>query len=315
MAKGKWVSGLTGEMTQLEAARRVLYVRLTIVGEHLPRVLEESERDPEHVHQLRVGTRRADAGLRIFASCLPSSTYKYARKKLRKLRRAAGEARDWDVFRLEVLGRLPGRCNTEHPGLDFLAGYALAQRHVVQPALEKACRRALPFTEVIDRTLEELQSPANSKATATLGGLARRLLGEIHDKLAPLASGNLDDVEHLHQIRILSKRLRYAMEIFTGCFPARFRNVLYAQVEEVQEVLGRANDSVVAQARLETLAVRFQQTCPDTWPRLRPGIEELLAFHQKRIPEERERFRHWWASWSREGGVELRKMMLSRSRR
>ena len=45
------------------------------------------------------------AALSIFALCLPSKVYKRARKQLRRLRRAAGEARDWDVFLMELRER------------------------------------------------------------------------------------------------------------------------------------------------------------------------------------------------------------------
>ena len=49
-------------------------------------------------HQLRVATRRAGAALEIFRDCLPEKDYQTARKQLRRLRRAAGAARDWDVL-------------------------------------------------------------------------------------------------------------------------------------------------------------------------------------------------------------------------
>jgi CHAD domain-containing protein len=49
-----------------------------------------------------------------------------------------------------------------------------------------------------------------------------------------------------HRVRILGKRLRYAMEIFADCFPPEFNEQYYPTVEEMQEILGRANDSHVA---------------------------------------------------------------------
>src|SRR5437870_2343843 len=102
MPDGKWIGGLKADTPLPEAARHVLFVRLEVVRDHLPRVIHEAERDPEHVHQLRVGTRRADAALRIFRPCLPEKVYRAARRRLRRLRRAAGEARDWDVFLLRL---------------------------------------------------------------------------------------------------------------------------------------------------------------------------------------------------------------------
>ncbi|MFO0846796.1 MAG: CHAD domain-containing protein, partial [Gemmataceae bacterium] len=88
MADGKWVRGLTPETPPLEAARLVLARRLAVVTESLPKAIREAHRDPEFVHQLRVGTRRADSALRIFRRCLPGRSYREARERLREVRRA-----------------------------------------------------------------------------------------------------------------------------------------------------------------------------------------------------------------------------------
>src|SRR5919204_6722773 len=98
MADGKWIPDLTAATPLADAARRVLIVRLEAVRDYLARALSDSDKDPEYVHQLRVATRRARAALDIFAPCLPAKTYKTAKKHLKGIRRAAGEARDWDVF-------------------------------------------------------------------------------------------------------------------------------------------------------------------------------------------------------------------------
>src|SRR6266849_6032966 len=105
MADGKWISELTAETPLADAARRVLMMRLEVVHRFLPLAVREAAKDPEYVHQLRVGTRRAGAALVIFKDCLPAKIYKKARKELKKVRRAAGQARDWDVFVLALAER------------------------------------------------------------------------------------------------------------------------------------------------------------------------------------------------------------------
>src|SRR5438045_3922551 len=106
MADGKWVAGLRPDMPLSEAARTVLGVRLGTVQEHVPGAMKAAEKDPEHVHQLRVSTRRADAAMRIFRECLPGRVYHGTRARLRTIRRAAGAARDWDVFLIALRDRL-----------------------------------------------------------------------------------------------------------------------------------------------------------------------------------------------------------------
>src|SRR5438552_2313389 len=102
MADEKWIAGLRGDMPGSEAARRTLTLRLGAVRDRLPAAVFHADEDVEHVHQLRVSTRRAAAALRLFADCLPERMHKKTRKSLKALRRSAGEARDWDVF-LEML--------------------------------------------------------------------------------------------------------------------------------------------------------------------------------------------------------------------
>jgi integrase/recombinase XerD len=63
MADGKWIPGLTAEMPVAEAARAVLAARFEVVRHCLPLAVEKPYEDVEHVHQLRVGTRRAGAAL------------------------------------------------------------------------------------------------------------------------------------------------------------------------------------------------------------------------------------------------------------
>ena len=50
------------------------------------------------MHQLRVATRRAAATVRIFDALLPQRRMRRLNKCLRKIRRAAGTARDLDVL-------------------------------------------------------------------------------------------------------------------------------------------------------------------------------------------------------------------------
>ena len=105
MADGKWIEGLTPEMGVAEAATAVLAARFEVVRHFLPLAAEKPYDDPEYVHQLRVGTRRAAAALRVFADCLPRKHLRTLRRRLREIRRAAGDARDWDVFLLGFASR------------------------------------------------------------------------------------------------------------------------------------------------------------------------------------------------------------------
>jgi len=105
------------------------------------------------------------------------------------------------------------------------------------------------------------------------------------------------DYEHLHRVRIFGKRLRYAMEVFSCCFPKEFRDKIYPTVEKMQEILGQANDSHVAVQHLSSLRDHMFKTRPGDWRRWKPGVERSLNFHQRRLVQQRRQFLAWWARW------------------
>src|SRR5262249_1748466 len=125
-----------------------------------------------------------------------------------------------------------------------------------------------------------------------------RLLQELHDA----ASGDLTDYDHLHQVRIAGKRLRYAMEVFVDCFDPPFKEQLYPAVEQMQELLGAANDSHVASQRLAEVIERLRVHRAADWRHFRPGIESLRRQHDQRVERQRQEFIQWWDKWQQSGG-------------
>jgi len=307
VADGKWINDLSSSTPLEEAARRVLEVRLRVVHDHLPRVLTKADRDPEHVHQLRVATRRADAALRIFADCLPKRVYQSARRRLRGLRRAAAAARDWDVFRLALMKRGSNPEKKERAGMDFLLGYAGGQRAAAQQILQTSASEQLSDLNKFQTQL--LDSIHHGEGDGTLLDLARPLLAGLHGKLEQAVAGDLTDYSQLHQVRIAGKRLRYAMEVFADCFPPSFREQLYPLVEEMQEILGRANDCHMAGTRMAELRKQLKLVLPHDWPRFQPAVEGLLRAYQRRLPRERRAFLGWWARWQEKGGPALHSLV------
>jgi CHAD domain-containing protein len=314
MADGKWIEDLQPGLSLHAAARKALQVRLGVVRDTLPPAVRESEKDPEHVHRLRVATRRADAALRIFRSNLPDDAFKTARRRLRRLRRAAGEARDWDVFLFDLIDRRRQRPAGDRAGLDFLIGLAFGQRSAAQPGLVDAANGGDEawHEDCIERVADAVLPADNG---ATLGQLARPLVASLVHRLEEAVSGDLTDYANLHQVRIAGKRLRYAMELFAGCFAAEFRIDIYPLVEDVQEVLGRANDSHVAVERLLAVRERLRVANPAEWKRLQAGVDSVLRFHRLRLPRERRSFLAWWARWEKKTGPQLARILRTESPR
>lgn len=300
MADEKWIPGLRGDMPMNAAAKLALSVRLGVVRDRLPAAVFHAYADIENVHQLRVGTRRAAAALRIFADCLPTRSREKTRKTLRALRRSAGEARDWDVFLEELQPRL-NRANTKHrAGLLFLFGFAQGRRDLAQEHLQEAYNeKGEPFTTCIDEVIESLERPRNAeKPLRDLGGV---MLNDLLRELETAARADLSSYEALHKVRILGKQLRYAMEIFESCYATEFRQNFYPAIVEMQDILGIANDSYTARERLTALRKHMIDGQSKEWKRCEPGVEMLIHFHERRLPQQRRKFEKWWRQWAKSG--------------
>jgi CHAD domain-containing protein len=299
MADGKWIGGLDAEMHPAQAARHVLAVRLEVVRRRLRPALDEPDHDPQHVHQLRVATRRADAALRIFEDCLPRKACKRARKRLKRLRRAAGAVRDWDVFLADLQSRGKRPRAAELPGMDLLAGISAGQRAAAHQGLVDAGEGHLADLDgLIAATVESVRPSPGAAAGETLLNRGRQLLGCLLGELERSAAGDLQDDAQLHQVRIAGKRLRYAMEVFIACYPPFFAGELYPRVEQMQEMLGTANDSRVAGDRLDRLAESLAKRQPQAWRRWKAGVEALRRFHTRRLTQQRRNFLRWWKEWT-----------------
>jgi CHAD domain-containing protein len=231
---------------------------------------------------------------------LPEKIFHEARRRLRRLRRAAGDARDWDVFLETVHQESLKKALRRGPGLDFVIGYALSQRAAAQERLVKVGR---DHPHAIDRllsdTIASVQRPHARQAPRTLGDLATPLLHELLSNLEEAAAADLNAYRNLHQLRIVGKRLRYAIEVIADCFAPPLRERIYPAVEAMQDILGRANDSQVAQERLHEVCAQLQQRALSEWRRLGPGALGLLHFHEQQVANERKRFLAWWRRWQK----------------
>lgn len=297
MAGGKWVEGLAADAPVADAARHALGVRLGPIPGLLDLAVTQAEHDPEHVHRLRVATRRAGAALRVFADCLPDDVRRRARRQLRRVRRAAGAARDWDVFRATMDERFR---RSVPAGVEFLAGFVAGEREAAQRALAGAReRRGLALDRALAEAQAEVRAPADGDGT--LRELGRSVLAARLAEFENAAAGELTAYPDLHHVRILGKRLRYAMELFGDCFPGEFRDRLYPAIEETQEILGRANDSHEAAIRLTSLRDGLRSLDAKRWESVRPAVEALLSYHRRRLPRERRRFLDWRRRWQESG--------------
>lgn len=282
----KWEPAIPPGAPVTAAAVEALQARLAAVRHYLPPAAKKSGPDPEDVHELRVWTRRAAAALELYAGLLPRRRSARLRKRLKRLRRAANDARDMDIFTLRLTEGPPGA----GPWLDL----AQEERQAAQRPLVKACRRLKKgkrLTRLGRKMLRRLKPPGHGEAVHFGDWARERLRPIVHDFFAAVP-GDTENVEALHQFRVRGKQLRYAMELLAGAFPPAFRDELYPAVEELQERLGAINDHAAALARL------------GQWIETADGekafLQALLAAEAERLAHARREFEVWFTPRRRE---------------
>jgi CHAD domain-containing protein len=90
-------------------------------------------------------------------------------------------------------------------------------------------------------------------------------------EVADHAGGVLDvaDIERVHDMRVATRRLRAALEIFEPCFPRKELGAALGQVKAIADALGERRDRDVAIAALDGFAAQIAVAD-------RPGIETLI---------------------------------------
>ena len=176
-------------------------------------------RDPEYLHQLRVGVRRLRTVLRIFKA-------RRLDKRLRKLLRSLGEARDWDVF-VARFGKGKARRRVAH----------LRSRALLSSAQFRAC-----FVEVqrwVHANARSGEKPLRRFASKALDRLQRKARKRARDI-------DWRDEKARHAVRIAVRRLRYACDFFSPCFADAESGL--RGLAHLQDLLGDLNDIAVARS-------------------------------------------------------------------
>jgi CHAD domain-containing protein len=269
-------------------------------------------KDPEALHQMRVGMRRLRTAVHGFAPAL-SLPPAAGEKKIAKIARKLGELRDIDVLqdplKNQYLLTLPP---SEQDALKKVLATLKKQR---QKSLElvQATLKDEPYQQLKQGLQNWLGQPA-------YGEFAQFPIDEIlPDLLLPLASQfflhpawlvgvKLDAGEiaapsdlnseivvqllnthgdKLHSLRKQAKRVRYQMEVFTDFYDSTYDNYVN-EVKEIQGVLGQIQDSFVLAEflkealesdnldQLPTLAAQFTQARYQAWQEWRTLQQRYL---------------------------------------
>lgn len=317
--KGKRISGLDCTAPAEQMIRYVLKAQVKAMCGWRRKALDWS--DPEGVHDMRVWSRRLRSAIDDFEphrrkSALPIS-------KVRTIAKSLGAVRDQDVAiaALETLA-LEARGKAAD-GIELLVEERRQRREKAREALEKAISSASirGLREQFERKLQDPTTTPRQSLTPepgdsgpTFGSIGLQI---INARLKDLrkASPNIYSpylIKELHELRILAKSLRYAVDLFAVCGGDEL-TAMAKEIAQLQTSLGELHDCDVW---IEDLGTRLKKAAKkdegdrETMVR-RMGCSWLLKHFAKVRTEYYRDALSRWQQWEEDGFLDRLKTSLS----
>lgn len=318
MAKVKGIQGLDCMAPADEMVPLVLGAQLKSMCALRKKALDW--KDPEGVHDMRVLSRRLRSAMSDFKPYLRKATL--PRQKLNTIAKKLGAVRDEDVA-LVALAELKSQASgLAAEGIEILAEEHRRQRKDARAALKVAIKSSTvsDFRKEFLNRLRDMRVVAPGKLDAkqadTAGVFRSVGVAVINERLKEFC----DSIGHiffpfenkeLHELRILAKRLRYAIELFAGCWGKGMGNIA-TEISLLQTSLGELHDCDVW---MDSLGIRLKQKArknknDQDSTRLREGAGWLLNhFAGERMEHYRDALTRW-QQWEAEGLLERLKSIL-----
>jgi CHAD domain-containing protein len=296
-------------MTENEEAKTFGDWAKIAIAKHFGKMLNHEaevlkDKDPEELHQMRVGMRRLRSAITGFAPALelPQTA---GEKQVGQVAKILGKLRDVDVLQETLTTQYePNLPKAEQGNLGVVLKSLKKQRKKifkqVKTILNDDC-----YLSLKDSLKEWLEKPTYQPIAAL------KIEAVLPDLLLPQASnlllhpgwfvgvkiveGDIEFItemnpamvaqilasqgEKLHELRKEAKRSRYNMTLFTQFYGELYQKYLQ-QIKEVQEVLGQIQDSVVLIEFLESV--------------LESDIESKMPTLAEQLKENRY---HKWQEW------------------
>jgi len=289
-----------GPLAEHSRADDVLHAHLAAQTDALLAWDGAARRDePDGVHKMRVATRRLRSALGTFRKLVDRNVTDPLRDELKWIASALGESRDAEVLRERLLAELSAEPD------DLVMGPIAA---VIEVELRSDHRKAHDrlvealnserYFRLLDRLDALVADPpftplAAGRADKVVTRLVRRSYRRVQRLVKAGAPESPAERDHwYHEIRKAAKRLRYAGEAVQPAFGAPAQ-VLAEKAENLQEVLGEHQDSVVARQALRELGARIHLEGENAFT-----IGRLHALEQTRADAAASEFGEAWRAVS-----------------
>jgi inorganic triphosphatase YgiF len=247
--------------------------------------------DVEFLHQARVALRRLRVLLKLAQRGHADKNLACFAQQFADLSVMLGQVRDWDVFVAEYL-RLQSKVHVRALLAESLQRRSLCLARLSNQAAEVQSlmlRFALWMYGDYWLALNTHQPDARHFATHRLNNLRQHFSHSLVriDEHNPL---------QLHELRILSKKLRYSSEFFRGYFEAKHCADFLTALAEAQEVLGGIHDATEAYRLLDELFENVSESSP-TRTALFDAITESRRRHLCALPKVLKHFNQQAIFW------------------
>jgi len=212
-------------------------------------------RDPEFLHQFRVGFRRLRVALAMSDDPEWHAALEPLREEMRWLFSVLGPVRNWDVFMTEMLPPLMRQFDDD----SGLAGLRLRcmrlrRRHVVLARAAVGSPRYPALLLSLGMLLYG-RAPVELPGTAVPAQAFAHAVIERRDRILRKRGEVLSaaSAEERHRARIAAKKLRYCAEFFVTLYPQKKLRRYIDALADLQDALGLINDAEVGAAMVAEL--------------------------------------------------------------
>ncbi|MEY2669036.1 MAG: hypothetical protein RJA59_1674 [Pseudomonadota bacterium] len=230
-----------------EGARAVVLALLAEARARAPRLADPT--DAEALHDFRVAVRRLRSALRSWRGVLGRAVREKDLRRLRRVARATGEARDAEVLLAWIVGIAGDLPAAQRPAAGWIAGRVGGARR--ETDLSRAVERLVAAAGPLER---RLSSTRGAPGEETFGqALARRIRKQAAAVSAWLSRVEVPaDAPVAHRARIAGKRLRYLIEPLRDA-PGTTPHGALKELKRFQDLLGELNDARTATDALASL--------------------------------------------------------------
>lgn len=205
--------------------------------------------DPEGVHDMRVASRRLRSAIADFKPYLRQGSIPLT--PLKEIAKRLGTVRDEDVV-LAALEALHAKTDAEVArGIEVIIKEHQRRRSRARSILKRTIRPSAiaEFREAFLKRLESATNPSHSALgkgpgrALTFGQLGARIIGDRLQQLRDAGDFVYRPLQakKLHELRILAKRLRYAVELFAPCWSGELKKSAN-EIARFQTSLGELHD-------------------------------------------------------------------------